>query len=126
MTELEFIFRRICKRRGKTLAHIDSVAFNVLLIFGLANNTPLLPVVANVFYWIEQINWINTNAAGTPELILATNSGQGSAGGLSDVRPLGSSMNWHAIECDSLLYSTTGHTSGHYYGLGTVFKITYV
>ena len=128
MTELEFIFRAICKRRGVSLANYESVALTTNVTFGLANDTYILPVVANTFYYIEKLNMENTIVAITGMAILRVSNigGAGSAGdvGLVISGAQGALKVYRGLEADSMRYQVSTHTAGGVNLFGTVFKIT--
>lgn len=123
MTDLEFTIRAICKRRGVTLSKIESVAFNCIVSFGLANNTYLVSVVANTFYFFDSLQIYN-NATGAALFLMAPNSGQGSVGASTVVA--GATQQYRHIELDSLQYNVGTHSAGSIYLYGTLFKITTV
>lgn len=127
MTDLEYIFRRICERRGVKFSKIESVAFNTRITFGLANGSALLPVVANVFYYILDLNYYNLNGAGVPGFTL---SGVMNANGSAGTGTTFYTSTWppsgiRNVECDAVLYDLNGHSGGTYCLSGTVLKITY-
>lgn len=126
MTELEYIFHRICDRRGVDLKKVESVALAMRCNFGLANLTALIPAVANTFYWgsIFQNTIVQQGTAGV--LLRFTNYGGGSAGDadyLSGTN-ITHQINIQDIEFDSMVYVVNGNTSGVITIFGTVFKIT--
>lgn len=130
MTDIEYTIRKICERRGVYLRKVESVAMSMRLAFGLPDLTPLLPEVANTFYFVSVMTVNLTSAIGTASpLLRLTNLGGGSAGN-QDYQPMNtanvSGQQWFigAIECDSMIYVVNGNTSGVINVWGTVFKIT--
>lgn len=127
MNEIEYTIRKICQRRGVQLVKVESVAFNIVVAFGLANNSYLLPVVANVFYYLDMLTIFTSNGfAGVPKFVLEPNSGQGSAGD-SYITINGASMSWayRGLECDSMRYQVNTHSVGNANLMATCYKITY-
>lgn len=133
MNELLYIFNEICNRRAVKFVNAESVAFNVKLMFGLPDLTPILPPIANVFYYARGLCFsvLVAQTGGVPLLRIASNSGQGSAGNIdlimSEILGLvGHRLNMDTIiECDSMLYIVNGNTAGTIIMTGEVFKITY-
>lgn len=107
------------------LSKIESVAFNVCINFGLAGGTPLLPAVANTFYYIESLTFHHNNFTGVPQLVITTNSGQATGGTIAFFyKPSNNPENVFKWEVDSMTYNVNTHSAGTLYIFGTVFKIT--
>jgi hypothetical protein len=126
-----FLFNTICARRGKKLWKVESVAFNVRLDFGLADQTELLPVAANVFYYCDGLTFNTSNGmAGIPNLELGGNSGQGSVGTvIFEMLSKTTTFNFSkigAFECDYMKFGQGTYSAGTIRITGTVFKITYI
>lgn len=122
MNELLYKFSLICKRRAAVMTKVESVAFNVVVTFGLATNTYFLPVVANTFYFLEHFEIMPFNATGSGFIALTSNSGQGSAG--ADTYFTVSARGLRGVECDSLRYQVGTHSAGTFYLYGEIYKIT--
>jgi hypothetical protein len=124
----EYIFRKICERRGVDYVKSDSVALATRLDFGLANGTGILQGVANTFYYLHKLNVIVIEVqTGAGAQLGMTNLGGGSAGTLlmTVPMPLGSQIAFSGMELESLTYFVNGNTAGKMFMSGTAFKITY-
>lgn len=131
MTDLEFTFTKICRRRNVTMTKVESVAFAMRLGFGLADLTALLPAVANTFYYVQNLNSsLSVALAGGAPLLRATNLLGGLAGNL-DIQchnvadAIGNTgLKQTNLECESLTYIVNGNTAGVFCVSAIVFKIT--
>jgi hypothetical protein len=128
MNEFNFIFQKICRRRGFTFQRADLVACATRVDFGLANNTALYAAVANTFYYALTLNCM-THVAQTGNAIQLqiTNLGGGSAGNLylDTSLTLRTMVSYTNVEFDSMLYIVNGNTAGSVVLTGQVFKILY-
>lgn len=132
ITDIEYTCLKICQRRGKILQTIESVAAGWIITFGLATLTPLLPSVANTFYFIDELSLMPSGAVTGVPFLRITNHGGASAGNCDvEVVPYrGGGQNIYSqfkkVETDSMLYVVGSHSAGSLILHGTVFKITYV
>lgn len=124
--DYEYIFRKICERRGVTYLQSESVALSMKLEYGLAEGTELLPTVDGIFYFLP-IWGVNVNQAqSTANIYLGvSNLGGASVGGclLTTTGAVGQNSVWYNTETDFLVYHINGNTGGALTLTGVAFKI---
>ena len=124
MNEIQYAIAMICQRRQVVLTKVESVAFNVSVTFGLADGSYLLPVVANVFYYLRLLNLHNLSVAGAPLLTVGVQpSGVGSGGTFR--MPFSGPWPHRHVELDYMQYNVNTHSAGTYFLYSEVFKVTY-
>lgn len=122
--DYEYVFRKICERRGVVMSKVESVAFNAWITFGFADGTYLLPLGAKFFYYLDKLNVDRYDAVGVPIFRLSPNVG---IGGLVTMPLLSAVLgrSFEAVETNGLLYEVNSHSAGTFVVSGSVFKITY-
>lgn len=126
--DFEYLFHKICQRRGVTLKEVRSVAFAMRVNFGLATGTALIAAAANTFYYVKKINYAISSPITNQPILRFTNYGGGSNGDVDWTVTNGNAATYvgvEDVECDSITYIVNTFTAGAFTVFGTVLKITY-
>lgn len=123
--DYEYIFRKMCERRGVVYDRSDSVGFNTAIAFGYAGGGPL-PAVAGKFYFIPSLFIFPVGITGQAQLNILPNSGLGSAGTpVIRFQSTDGGFSLSNIECDSMIYAVQSHSAGTFYLMGACYSISY-